>query len=177
MATDAQLAANRRNARKSTGPRTPEGKAVSSQNATRHGLFASSVLLANESEMRLQELLDAHLTRFQPADMVERGLVEAMVAAQWRQWRLWGYEAALCDLAADQMESEVNQQWANLDPTARGALAWQQAATAPGASTLARQEGRLHRQYLQAQARLLSLQQQRHKENNQNEANPAEAAA
>ena len=40
MATPAQIAANRQNAGKSTGPRTPEGKAVSSQNAFQSGLDA-----------------------------------------------------------------------------------------------------------------------------------------
>jgi hypothetical protein len=38
MATERQIAANRRNARKSTGPRTAAGKARSSRNARRHGL-------------------------------------------------------------------------------------------------------------------------------------------
>ena len=43
MASVAQTIANRLNARKSTGPRTPEGKAVVSQNAVKHGLLAREV--------------------------------------------------------------------------------------------------------------------------------------
>ena len=41
MATEKQIAANRLNALKSTGPRTPQGKLVSSLNNTRHGMLAN----------------------------------------------------------------------------------------------------------------------------------------
>src|SRR5687768_13469205 len=43
-----KLLANRRNARKSTGPRTPAGKKIVSQNPLKHGLCAQTPLLPNE---------------------------------------------------------------------------------------------------------------------------------
>ena len=48
MTTQAQIDANRRNAQLSTGPKTPEGKATSSQNATQHGLTSQRVVLPDE---------------------------------------------------------------------------------------------------------------------------------
>ena len=44
-----QLEANRRNAAKSTGPKTTEGKAISSQNARTHGFTASTVVITTEN--------------------------------------------------------------------------------------------------------------------------------
>jgi len=40
MATDRQIAANRKNAQKSTGPKTPEGRAAVRLNGVKHGLTA-----------------------------------------------------------------------------------------------------------------------------------------
>jgi hypothetical protein len=45
MTTDRQLAANRANAQHATGPRTPQGKAVSSRNNTRHGLRSTTPVI------------------------------------------------------------------------------------------------------------------------------------
>jgi hypothetical protein len=48
MGSDKQIRANRRNARKSTGPKTPEGKSVVSHNALKHGLLSQQILLPDE---------------------------------------------------------------------------------------------------------------------------------
>jgi hypothetical protein len=48
MATPNQIRANRENARKSTGPKSALGKRIASRNATRHGFYATSVLLPEE---------------------------------------------------------------------------------------------------------------------------------
>jgi hypothetical protein len=50
MATQAQIIANRRNAQRSTGPLTPRGKAVASQNSLKHGLLARQQVIAPESQ-------------------------------------------------------------------------------------------------------------------------------
>jgi hypothetical protein len=51
MASTKQNEANRRNAQKSSGPKTAEGKAIVSQNATRHGLLAAETLLPDDDRV------------------------------------------------------------------------------------------------------------------------------
>ena len=59
MATsDRKIAANRANAAKSTGPKTPRGKRNSSRNGIRHGLLASVILIEGESRDRFLELIN-----------------------------------------------------------------------------------------------------------------------
>jgi len=50
MTTETQIITNRRNTLKSTGPRTPKGKAAVSQNAVKHGLSARSAVISSESQ-------------------------------------------------------------------------------------------------------------------------------
>jgi len=56
MATFAQFAANRANAKKSTGPRSVEGKAASRFNALKHGIDAQSIVLPNEDPAEYEAL-------------------------------------------------------------------------------------------------------------------------
>src|SRR5690349_20676547 len=59
--SDRKLAANRANARKSTGPRTPQGKRASSRNATTHGIFCNELCLPGENETVFREFRTAIL--------------------------------------------------------------------------------------------------------------------
>src|SRR5258708_36783782 len=58
MASEAQVAANRRNAGRSTGPRTAAGKAAVSRDALRHGLTAEQVVLFDGEEEDLAPFHD-----------------------------------------------------------------------------------------------------------------------
>jgi hypothetical protein len=73
--TPAQLAARRANALLSTGPRTPEGKAIAALNAVTHGLCTTVAVLPGESVDEFQATLEGWVHELKPADSYERELV------------------------------------------------------------------------------------------------------
>src|SRR4030095_10193890 len=88
--------ANRRNALKSTGPKTPEGKAAVRLNANKHGLRSQEVLLPREEEEEALKELDENLrAELQPVGELENLLVDGIVAAHWRLRRLRRVEAGI----------------------------------------------------------------------------------
>src|SRR5206468_11769557 len=80
----AQLEANRRNAQKSTGPRTPEGKAVCRQNALKHGLTGNGVVVHPEDRERLKTRLAEWTRDLEPQDAIEAWLVHRAALASVR---------------------------------------------------------------------------------------------
>ena len=95
MTSDKQTRANRRNALKSTGPTTPEGKATASQNALTHGLLSREVLLPGEDGAALVELSGRLGEELRPVGELEGLLVERVIAAAWRLRRLGRVEAGI----------------------------------------------------------------------------------
>src|SRR5947207_13182787 len=81
--SEKKRAANRANARKSTGPRTAEGKARASLNAISHGLFCKDLVLPGESQEVLKVLRRLWISSLNPQDIAERSLVDRIVAANW----------------------------------------------------------------------------------------------
>jgi len=99
MSTIAQATANLANAQSSTGPRTEIGKAVSSQNALKHGLTAKTILLPGEDEAAYRKLCDGMFESFAPNGTPEKELVQLLCDTQWRLQRCGRIEAAI--LSAD----------------------------------------------------------------------------
>ncbi|MGH6999921.1 MAG: hypothetical protein ACREEA_00225 [Stellaceae bacterium] len=95
MASETQIAANRRNAAKSTGPRTAEGKAVVRRNALRHGLTARQVIISGEGFADFARFHAELWAALAPADAVEETLAERVVLCAWRLRRMGRIEAAL----------------------------------------------------------------------------------
>lgn len=92
MASQAQINANRRNAQKSTGPKTPQGKLLS-KNAIKHGLLSRSGLLLGEDSEAFKQLYDALFLEFAPESAVEVSLVERIIWTIWRLQRVPRIEA------------------------------------------------------------------------------------
>ncbi|CAN5462202.1 hypothetical protein BH09PLA1_BH09PLA1_28420 [soil metagenome] len=83
-----RLAANRRNARKSTGPRTAAGKHRSSRNAVSHGIFCNDLVLDGESQELFDQLRNNLLMELSPQTLVELMICDRIVTAQWKLRRL-----------------------------------------------------------------------------------------
>jgi len=84
MATKAQILANQRNAQKSTGPRTLEGKAVVSRNAVKHGLTAANDIIGSEDKADFDLHRNQMLDELAPISPMESILAERIISLSWR---------------------------------------------------------------------------------------------
>jgi hypothetical protein len=157
MATDKQIEANRRNAAKSTGPRTPHGRAASSRNALRHGLLSKTVVLQSECPTRFEASVASLYAEHAPVTPTECTLVDTMASARWRLMRLANLEAASVDHELANGPTAATET-AELSLPVRTALAYRR-ATDSGRSLelMNRAEARLQQQFNSALDRLLLL--------------------
>jgi hypothetical protein len=157
VATDKQTAANRLNAQKSTGPKTPEGRAAVRLNGVKHGLTAETIVLKGESAADFTAMLDSFEAEHDPTTPTEEALVVQLALANWRLRRLYHQEASfytyqiksLVDIGKDLKLDDAGQM-------ARAA-GW-------GEKTLYlfnRQEGRLERTFYRALHELQRLRKER----------------
>ena len=168
MASDKKAQANRQNALKSTGPKTPEGKASVRHNALKHGLLAQEVLLQEEDEEALRELDERLRAELRPEGEIEDLLVEQIVAAQWRLRRMRRVEAGVFDW---EISSAAHSAADSLHPLPEGTLMLglsfiRDANTANAFSKLSRYETAIERSLYKALHELQRLQAARRAEDN-----------
>jgi hypothetical protein len=106
-------------------------------NAVRHGLLARCVVLDNESRDCFDQVVTQYLDCFRPANDVELGMVEEMIAAAWRQRRAWAIETSLMDTAISKEPGG--------DELIRIAAAYTLLSQQPQSALISRYEARLHR--------------------------------
>jgi hypothetical protein len=98
MASQRQFAANRRNAARSTGPRTEVGKLRSRQNACRHGLTAETVIPSLEDVGDYQALEQDLTAEHCPGTRLEQELVARLASLLWRLRRATLIETGLLEM-------------------------------------------------------------------------------
>src|SRR5687767_100523 len=103
MASANQIAANRRNAAKSTGPRTPEGKQRVSANAVQHGFYASKFTIPGESQEEFEALSAEFMAEYRPIGPVETSLVHQLTLAHSRIMRFSALIAAAFDRRVNEL--------------------------------------------------------------------------
>ena len=103
MTSFRQIEANRRNACKSTGPITEEGKQRSRCNAVRHGLTAETVIGALEDAEDYKAFEAAIIADYDAQSAVERELVLRLASLLWRLRRATTMETGLFEIQADHL--------------------------------------------------------------------------
>jgi hypothetical protein len=105
MTSFRQTEANRRNARKSTGPVTEEGKQRSRCNAVRHRLTAETVIGALEDAEDYKAFEAAIIADYDAQSAVERELVLRLASLLWRLRRATTMETGLFEIQADDLNA------------------------------------------------------------------------
>ena len=132
MTSYRQIEANRRNALKSTGPKTEAGKQVSRCNAIRHGLTAETVLSALEDAEDYKAFEAAITADYDAQSAVERELVLRLASILWRLRRATTMETGLFEIQAQQLHDY--RQSRQLFPNSRAVIhtAFRRAESASG---------------------------------------------
>ncbi|MDH3890514.1 MAG: hypothetical protein OEV49_05470 [candidate division Zixibacteria bacterium] len=111
--SEKQIAANRRNAKKSTGPKSVNGKAASSRNAIKHGLHATDIVLnsphLNEDPEQYQQLLDSLIEELKPEGILQEHLVLKIANALWRYRRVINAEKSKINCQLDQAAEDIER--------------------------------------------------------------------
>ena len=105
-----QTMTNRINAMKSTGPRTPEGKAASSQNRLAHGLCSSALLIRGESPVEFDALHTEIVGAYRPSTPEEKMLTDQLAEAQWRLNRARRVETKTLDMLMQDTFNYLNEE-------------------------------------------------------------------
>ena len=106
MATEKQIEANRRNALKSTGPKSAISKAMIATNAVTHGLLTRGIQILGEDHHELVAFRERMLAQLAPEGALESLLAERVIVNAWRLARAGRYEAELIDTTLKEMQKD-----------------------------------------------------------------------
>jgi hypothetical protein len=178
--SERQLAANRANAQKSTGPASEAGKSVSKYNSLRHGLNSFLVCLPSEEKEMYEDIRAEYHAHFHPDNIVTRGMVDDLASTRWRLLRIIRAENALVREQMAKMRAHNEKTYDQLSIEVETAIAIKALADESKVSErMDRYEARLQRNFARVFKQLTELQRdnppshdQRENENCQNEPIP-----
>ncbi len=156
MTSARKAEANRRNALKSTGPKTPEGKTAVRHNARKHGLLSTDIRLPGEDEAALMELGERLRDELQPVGELENLLVDRIISSTWRLQRLGRVEAGI--FAFELSEVRAIRSDSDIDTAMLGLSFIRDGNSANAFSKLSRYETTLERSPCKALHELQRLQ-------------------
>jgi len=108
-----QIKANRINAQKSTGPKSVEGKEISSHNALTHGLFSRDILINSpgysDDPQEYEEVRQSIFNELRPIGMLEEHLVMKIVNCIWRLRRAVAAENGSVSRQLDEIENDLRR--------------------------------------------------------------------
>jgi hypothetical protein len=156
--SEKQLAANRRNARKSTGPVTEAGRQTVSLNAVKHGLRGQTAVLPDEDRAAHQAFCGGIVDEFAPATPMELNLAQSIANDLWRLNRARAIECNM--IAVGQLEDDPDP---DHDPAMQIALAGARTFMnhAGKFGLLSLYEQRIHRAVHKNRAELRQMQAER----------------
>ena len=147
MSTLKQILANRRNAQKSSGATTPEGKAIVAQNSRKHGLTGRFTVMPGENQEAFDNLFEQFMQDEKPVGSVEVELVRKMAEHTWLRER-----AARCQEACFVVMPQTSEQAKNDEAEVR---------VRPELERYLRYQSHHDRCYQRAAAELLKRQKER----------------
>jgi len=147
MTTFRQIEANRRNALKSTGPKTEAGKDQSRRNAVRHGLTAETVIGLLEDAEDYRQFEATVIADYDAQSAVERELVLRLASVLWRLRRATTMETGLFEIQAENLREyrQGRQLFPKFRDAIHAAFEWTDAANTDAANNDSRaSRSRLH---------------------------------
>ena len=164
MKSQARIEAGRRNGLLAKGTKSQEARQKCAQNSIKHGAFAKSLMLANESPQLLESTRKSYFEVWKPENEFEADLVNDMISARWRLNRIMMVETETIDLCQARMaqSGELEKEFDVVPEPVRLAIAYiKETNESKTLANLSRYEARFYRQLRQATGQLQQVQKER----------------
>src|ERR1700748_3132020 len=164
MSSEARIEAGRRNGMLAKGKKSEEARQRCARNSVKHGLFAKTLVLANEDRGAFESTRKSYYETWKPENEFEADLVNDMIAARWRLNRIMMVEKETIDLRQARMDHSgvLKKEFDLIPEPVRLAIAYEKEYNeSKTLATLSRYEARYYRQFRHATDELRRVQKDR----------------